>query len=96
MLERDWREIAAEQGARVLRFRTALMILRAFGASAPSRSPAVVAIVNRRIDNGMTGPVPWPADDPAFRMWAAENGFGNVGGHVGPWADTVPRSAKPH
>ena len=93
--EREWRQIAAEQGTRVLRFRAALLILRAFGASAPGRSPAVVAVVNRWIDSGMVGPVPWP-DDPAFRMWAAENGFGNVGGHVGAWADTVPRSPKPH
>ena len=93
--ERDWREIAAEQGARILRFRTALLILRAFGASAHNRSPAVVATVNRWIDAGMSGPVPWP-DDPAFRMWAARNGFGNVAGNVDYWAYTVLRSGTRH
>ena len=93
--ERDWREIAAEQGARLVRFRTALLILRAFGTSAPCRSPAVVATVTRWIDAGMDGPAPWP-DDPAFQMWAAHHGLGNVGGHIGFWFYAVPRSGTPH
>ncbi len=79
--ERNWCEIAAHQGTRLLRLRLALQILRTWSGGEP-RSAAVAAVVHRWIDAGMDGPVPWP-DDPAFGRWAARRGIGNVGGHVG-------------
>lgn len=93
--DREWRDIAAEQGTRLLRARVALCILRAWGGAADSRSAGVVAVVHRWIDAGMEGPVPWPPD-PAFRAWAARLGMGEVAGHVGVWHLAPPGSGTAH
>lgn len=93
--ERDWREIAAEQGARLLRLRVALHILRAWGGAGVPLSAGVVGVVHRWIDAGMEGPMPWP-DDPAFRAWAARQGLGEVAGHIGHWHSAPPGSGTAH
>ena len=93
-MERDWREIAAQQGTRLLRLRLALQILRSWGGDAP-QGAAVAVVIHRWIDAGMDGPVPWP-DDPAFSHWAARQGLSNVGGTVGHWMFAPAASGKPH
>lgn len=93
--EREWREIAADQGARLLRQRVALFILRAWGGAGDAGSTGVVGVVHRWIDAGMEGPVPWP-DDPAFRAWAARQGLSEVAGHVGHWHTAPTGSGMAH
>lgn len=93
--DREWREIAAEQGARVLHLQVALCILRAWGGAGEPRAAGVLGVVHGWIDGGMEGPVPWP-EDPAFRAWAARQGLGEVGGHIGPWLSAAPASTKSH
>jgi hypothetical protein len=60
----------------------ALKLLRAWNNGAAGYSADVVLTVNRWIDGGMKGPIPWP-DSPFFAEWAAAAGFSNVKGHVG-------------
>lgn len=94
-VDRDWREIATEQGTRLLQTRVALHILRAWGGAGEPLSADVIGVVHRWIDGGMVGAVPWP-DDPAFRAWAARNGMGEVCGHVGHWLSVSPGSGMAH
>ena len=88
--EREWREIAADQGQRVIRMRVALQILRAW--SGRPTTDAIPAAIHGWIDGGMEGPVPWP-EGAGFRSWAARAGLGNVGGYIGYWA-TSPTSQE--
>lgn len=92
--DHDWREIAIDQGHRLLRLRVALHVLRAWGSVAEARSPGVTTTIHRWIDAGMEGPVPWP-DDASFAAWAARNGLGRVGDHIGSWFST-PASGVSH
>ncbi len=92
--ERDWRDIAAQQGARLLQLRLALQILRSWSGGEP-HSAAVADVIHRWIDAGMEGPAPWP-DDPAFSPWAARKGLSNVNGSVGHWMFALSTTGKPH
>lgn len=92
--EREWRDIAAQQGTRVLQLRLALQILRCWTGPEP-HAAAVAAVIHRWIDAGMEGPVPWP-DEPAFRHWAARKGLSNVHGSVGYWVFALPATGRPH
>jgi len=65
-----------------LRMYIALRLLRAWNSGTAGFSADVVMIVNRWIDEGMKGPIPWP-DNPFFEEWAEANGFVNIRGHVG-------------
>jgi len=92
--ERDWREIAAHQGTRLLQLRLALQILRTWSAVEP-HSAAVADVIHRWIDAGTEAPVPWP-DDPAFFPWAARKGLSNVGESGGHWMFAPSTTGKPH
>lgn len=92
--EHDWRRVAADQRARLMRFRVALLILRAWG-SAGEQQGGVTAVIHRWIDGGMEGPVPWP-DDTAFGRWAARNGLGRDNGHISHWFAAEPASRTVH
>lgn len=94
-VERDWREIATDQGNRLLCLRVALHVLRAWGSVSEVRSPGVTGVIHRWIDAGMEGPVPWP-DDAGFGPWAARNGLCRIGDHIGPWFTTPSSSATVH
>lgn len=93
--EHDWHRIAANQRARLVQFRVALLILRAWGSVGGEGSSDVTAVIHRWIDSGMEGPVPWP-DDTAFGRWAARNGLGQVNGHVTHWFTAEPASGTVH
>ncbi len=94
--EHDWRRVAADQRARLVRFRVALLILRAWSGVSDERSSDITAVIYRWIDSGMDGPVPWP-DDTAFGRWAARNGLGQVNGHViSHWFTAEPASGTVH
>ena len=93
--DHDWRRVAADQRARLMRFRVALLILRAWGSTGDEKSSDVTAVIQRWIDAGMEGPVPWP-DDTVFGRWAARNGLGQVNGHVGQWFYAEPASGTVH
>ena len=60
----------------------ALTLLRAWNNGTVGFSAVVVHIVNRWIDGGMNGPIPWP-NDPFFEEWAKERGFSRIGDYVG-------------
>jgi len=92
--EREWRDIAALQGTRVLQLRLALQILRCWTGPEP-HAAAVAAVIHRWIDAGMEGPVPWP-DEPAFSHWAARTGLSNVHGSVGTWVFALLATGRPH
>jgi hypothetical protein len=66
-----------------LRMYIALKILRAWNSGTAGFSSDVVLTVNRWIDGGMKGPIPWPEGNPAFDEWAAESGLSKVGSWVG-------------
>lgn len=86
--ERNWREIATDQGQR-------LLFLRAWSSVRDVRSPDVTGVTHRWIDGGGEGPVPWP-DDAGFGPWAARNGLCRVGDHTRPWFTTPPSLATVH
>jgi hypothetical protein len=65
-----------------LRMWIALRLLRAWNNGTDGYDGEVVAILNRWIDGGMQGPIPWP-NNPFFREWAEAKGYSNVNGSVG-------------
>lgn len=60
-----------------LRMYIALKMLRAWGGTR-----VVDAAVNKWIDAGMQGPIPFP-DSAFFAHWAKDNGYSNIDGYVG-------------
>lgn len=95
MAEREWRDIATDQGARLLRLRLALQILRSWSNGGASGSAPVARVIHGWIDAGMEGPLPWP-DDPGFHAWAAREGLGRVGDHIGHWFSAAPATRSVH
>ena len=65
-----------------LRLYVALRILRAWNRGTAGYNANVVIAINRWIDDGMKGPVPW-IDDPFFTQWAESNGLSRIGDAVG-------------
>lgn len=65
-----------------LRMFIALRLLRAWNSGTEGFDSTVVITVNKWIDDGMKGPVPWP-NSPFFAEWAEANGYSNVRGNVG-------------
>lgn len=65
-----------------IRMHIALKVLRAWNSGTAGFSGDVVYTVNKWIDDGMKGPVPWP-DSPFFAEWAEKNGLSNVDGYIG-------------
>ena len=60
----------------------ALKLLRAWNSGTAGFDGHVVLTVNRWIDAGMIGPIPFP-DNASFRDWAEENGFSETSGFIG-------------
>lgn len=65
-----------------LRMHMALKMMRAWNNGTEGYSADVVMTVNKWIDGGMNGPIPYPAS-PFFDQWARKNGYSNVDGYVG-------------
>jgi hypothetical protein len=65
-----------------LRMYIALMMLRAWNHGTEGYSSDVVLTVNKWIDGGMEGSIPYP-DSPFFREWARKHGLCDVNGSVG-------------
>lgn len=65
-----------------LRMYIALMVLRAWNSGTAGYDGTVVVTINKWIDDGMNGPIPWP-DSPFFAEWAKGKGLSNVQGHIG-------------
>jgi hypothetical protein len=77
-----YQSIAAQQGNKIMRLRTALLILREFGGLGHGYHGGVMAVISRWLDGGMDGPILWP-DSPFFASWATDQGMSNVDGAVG-------------
>lgn len=60
----------------------ALKILRAWNSGTAGFDGQVVVTLNKWIDAGMSGPIPFP-DNPFFREWAEATDLSNVDGFVG-------------
>ena len=83
--EREWREIAADQGQRVIRMRVALQILRAW--SGRPTTDAIPAAIHGWIDGGMEGPVSGASAVAAVRAKAVVDPAGFPAARFSP---TVP------
>jgi hypothetical protein len=81
-LARHYQGVAAEQGNKIIRLRTALLILREFGGFGRFYHPVVTNIMRDWLEGSMDGPVPWP-ESQFFEAWAKTQGMSNVDGFVG-------------
>lgn len=60
-----------------LRMHIALQILRAWNSGTEGYCAETVGIVNKWIDGGMDGAIPWPTS-PFFAEWAARKGYSKI------------------
>ena len=78
----DYREIAAEQGTKLIRQDIALRMVSAFCDIGHGYNSTVAGVLEAWIDGGMDGGVPYP-ECPFFKQWADQQGLSNCDGFVG-------------
>ncbi len=99
LAQRDTRiaTLEAERDAAVkngpLRMYLALQMLRAWNSGTQGFEALTVSTVNKWIDDGMSGPIPWP-ESPFFAEWAEKRGFSNIDGYVGFRATVTSDAAR--
>jgi hypothetical protein len=77
-----YQSVAAQQGSKIIRLRTALKIIREFGGFGEGFHAGVMLTMTKWTDDGMDGPIPWP-ESVFFDTWAESQGMSNVDGFVG-------------
>lgn len=77
-----YRDIAADQGTKIFRLRTALLLVAEFLCT---DTPLEIAcIIADWVEDGMDNdkPIRWPTD-PLVDRWLRQNGYNPVGGYIG-------------
>ncbi len=78
-----YRMMAAEQDARILRQRIALMIARKWGiATGGCWDGEIAGLLGDWIDRGEATPIPWPTN-PFVQKWLREQGLDDCDGAIG-------------